>query len=291
MPGKSLTNEIRFSSNMIGNKEYTVGVFFLDAEYGESGAYPNKGAIEVGPDFSPVWGTWFTQLSTQASQIGALAQAGLATPAQLAALQGLQAALPGVGGFFATTEAGDMIAQDMTWSDETAAIFGRMTVHVSDTLRYTVGARYTTEDKEADLYGQALLGGAVSPTLAGILQNANLVGLPRQAVLGNAWPFSGFLQNVDDTFSRSDSATTWSLSVQKDLSDDVMLYVAAATGYKAGGFNSTSGDTGDMRAFDKTETTNFQWIQMGNTTLHKVQLVLEQLSEMQLKQLKGLDLI
>ena len=89
--------------------------------------------------------------------------------------------------------------------------------------------------------------------MAGILQNPNLVGLPRQAVLGNAWPFSGFLQNVDDTFSRSDSATTWSLSVQKDLSDDVMLYVAAATGYKAGGFNSTSGDTGDMRAFDKDD--------------------------------------
>ena len=73
-------------------------------------------------------------------------------PAQLAALQGLQAALPRIGGFFATTEAGDMIAQDMTWSDETAAIFGRMTVHVSDSLRYTIGARYTTEDKESDLY-------------------------------------------------------------------------------------------------------------------------------------------
>ena len=70
MPGKSLTNELRFSSNMMGNKEYTVGLFFLDAEYGESGAYPNKAAIEVGPDFSPVWGTWFTQLSTQAQQLG-----------------------------------------------------------------------------------------------------------------------------------------------------------------------------------------------------------------------------
>ena len=258
MPGKSLTNELRFSSNMMGNKEYTVGLFFLDAEYGESGAYPNNAAIEVGPDFSPVWGTWFTQLSTQASQLGALAAAGLATPAQLAALQGLQAALPGVGGFFATTQAGDMIAQDMMWSDETAAIFGRMTVHVSDTLRYTIGARYTTEEKDADLYAQALLGGAVSPTLAGLLGNPAIVGLPRQAVLGNAWPFSGFLQNVDNNFSRSDSATTWSLSVQKDLSDDVMLYAAAATGYKAGGFNSTSGDTGDMREFDKTETTNIE---------------------------------
>ena len=116
------------------------------------------------------------------------------------------------------------------------------------------------------------MGGAVSPTLAGLLGNPAIVGLPRQAVLGNAWPFSGFLQNVDNNFSRSDSATTWSFSVQKDLSDDVMLYAAAATGYKAGGFNSTSGDTGDMRAFDKTETTNFEVGIKSRLMNNKVQL-------------------
>ena len=258
LPGKSLTNEIRFSSNMIGNKEYTMGVYFSDSEYGEIGAGTNMAAIEIGNEFSPVWNSWVGQMSQQAAGLQALAAAGLATPAQLGLLQVLRLSVVGFGGFAATTQEGDGIAQDMKWSDETAAIFGRMTTHVSDSLRYTIGARYTSEDKEADLYAQAMLGGTVSPMLANLLQSPGVAGFPRQAVLGNRWPFSGFLQNVDDTFTRSDSSTTWSLSVQKDLSEDVMLYVAAATGYKAGGFNSTSGATGDARNFDKTETENFE---------------------------------
>ena len=45
-----------------------------------------------------------------------------------------------------------------------------MTVHVSDTLRYTVGARYTSEDKDADLFAKAYLGGSVTPTLAALLE-------------------------------------------------------------------------------------------------------------------------
>ena len=258
MPGKSLTNELRFTSNMMGNKEYTVGVFLMNAEYGEAGGYPNKGALLIGDDFPLVWGTWAQQLTAAATGLGQLAAAGAANAAQLAQLAQLQAILPTVGGLAATTNAGDYVAQDMTWSDTTAAIFGRMTVHVSDTLRYTVGARYTSEDKEADLFAKAYLGGSVTPALASTLGMAALAGLPRQVVLGDAWPLSAFLQNIDGTFTRSDSATTWSLSVQKDLSDDVMLYASAATGYKAGGFNSTSGDTGDMRAFDKTESTNYE---------------------------------
>jgi iron complex outermembrane receptor protein len=222
------------------------------------GAGTNMAAIEIGNEFSPVWNTWFGQIQQNIAGLQALAAAGLATPVQLGQLQALAGAAAGVGGFAATTQGGDAVAQDMKWSDRTAAIFGRMTTHVSDSLRYTIGARYTSEDKEADLYAQAMLGGVVSPTLAGLLQQPGLVGLPRQMVLGDNWPFSGFLQNVDNTFTRSDSATTWSLSVQKDLSEDIMLYVAAATGYKAGGFNSTSGATGDARNFDKTETENFE---------------------------------
>ena len=230
----------------------------MNAEYGEAGGYPNKGAIVIGDDFPIVWGTWAQQLTTAATGLGQLAALGLATPAQLAQLAQLTAILPAVGGIAATTNAGDYIAQDMTWSDSTAAIFGRMTVHVSDTLRYTVGARYTSEDKEADLFAKAYLGGSVTPGLAATLGMPSLAGVPRQVVLGGSWPYSAFLQNVGDTYTRSDSATTWSLSVQKDLSDDVMLYASAATGYKAGGFNSTSGDTGDMREFDKTESTNYE---------------------------------
>jgi outer membrane receptor protein involved in Fe transport len=94
-----------------------------------------------------------------------------------------------------------------------------------------------------------MLGGAVSPTLLVFYSNLNLLDFQDKQFLEIIGLLVDFLQNVDDTFSRSDSATTWSLSLQKDLSEDVMLYVAAATGYKAGGFNSTSGDTGDAEKF------------------------------------------
>ena len=59
-------------------------------------------------------------------------------------------------------------------------------------------------------------------------------------------------------FSRDDSSTTWSLSVQKDIKEDVMLYARAATGYKPGGFNSTFGLTADTRGFDKAESNNLE---------------------------------
>ena len=42
--------------------------------------------------------------------------------------------------------------------------------------------------------------------------------------------------------SKEKNSTTYSLSLQKDLSDDVMVYTSYATGFKSGGFNSTGGD-------------------------------------------------
>ena len=42
---------------------------------------------------------------------------GVATPAQLGQLAALQAQAQGLGGALATTQAGDGVAQDMTWDD------------------------------------------------------------------------------------------------------------------------------------------------------------------------------
>ena len=145
----------------------------------------------------------------------------------------------------------------MTWFDETTAVFGRMTVHVSDTLRYTLGARYTSMTKEADLYARTMLPGTVSPQVAAAF-GMPIAGLPRQAVFEDLWPFNSFLQKVDDKFSRDDNSTTWSASIQKDLSENIMMYASAATGFKAGGYNSTSGEDDMQRGFDKTETTNLE---------------------------------
>ena len=260
-PGSSLTNELRFTSNMIGNKEYTVGFFHMDSDYGEQGGFPGQGAIIIGNHMTPVWGTWSQNLNASVAQL----QAILANPnvpaaqkqvaqAQLAALA---PAAQGVGAVAALVLNGDYIAQDMTWFDETTAVFGRMTVHVSDTLRYTLGARYTSMTKEADLYARTMLPGTVSPQVAAAF-GMPIAGLPRQAVFEDLWPFNSFLQKVDDKFSRDDNSTTWSASIQKDLSENIMMYASAATGFKAGGYNSTSGEDDMQRGFDKTETTNLE---------------------------------
>ena len=263
LPGESTTHEIRYSSNMMGDIEYTVGAFFLDADYGEAGTGPNKEAIIFGDHYNPILQSWLGQLTTQITGLVTIqAQGGTLTPLQAGTLAALQGAAAQVGALAQTTLTGDGIAQDMNWHDETQAIFGRVTKHFNETTRATFGLRYTTEDKTADLYANTVLPGTtvLSAAIAGLLGQPQLAGstVPRQLVLGDNWPLSAFLQNVDDVFERTDSATSWSLSVQKDIADDIMVYASAATGYKSGGFNSTSGDTGDAREYDKTESTNFE---------------------------------
>ena len=259
--GDSLTNELRFVSNMIGNKEYTIGLFFSDSTYSEVGAYDNNRWLDMGAEgmaiFSVLAQNAQSQLPTlQQAIAGATAAGNSALIAQLnTQLRGLMFPLM----FANTVSPGDGIIQDMTYHDKTSAVFGRVTVHVTDTLRYTLGARYTSEKKEADLYAQPSLVGVVSPQLANFLGNPAIVGLPRQAILGNdGWILNSFMNLVDKTYSREDDSSTWSASIQKDLSDNVMLYASAATGFKAGGFNSVSGETADERSYDKTESTNFE---------------------------------
>ncbi len=260
-PGKSFSQEFRFTSDMIGNKEYTVGLFILDSEYGELGGFPDNGAIRIGNHVTPVWGAFGASLQSNIATLQALLANPNATAAMkagaAATLAELAPTATAVGGVTALVLEGDYISQDMTWYDKTSAIFGRMTVHLSDTLRYTLGARYSSELKEADLFARTMLPGNVSAATATAL-GMDIAGLPRQAVFEDLWPFNSFLQKVNKKFQRDDSSTTWSASIQKDLSENIMLYASAATGFKAGGYNSTSGEDDMVRGFDKTETTNFE---------------------------------
>ncbi len=261
LPGDSISNELRFSSNRISNMEYTIGAIWSQSKYGERGTLLDDAALTIGQHYIPITNALLTGLMPSITQLGTLAAQGLATQTQLATLAGLQSTATQLGGALATIQAGDRIAQDMTWSDETAAIFGRFTSHISDTLRVTAGIRYTREEKDADLYAQATLDGNItlSSAIANSVNQPALAGqtLPRQLILGNSWPLSALLANVDDDFSRTHSATTWSLSAQKDLSDGVMLYAAASTGSKAGGFN-TNAVSADTIEFFGSETSNYE---------------------------------
>lgn len=149
-------------------------------------------------------------------------------------------------------------------SARSAAIFTNNTFRLTDALDLTVGLRYTRERKTlqsdfsnpngsaacgavlADPAGR--VGGAIAQRINGFgsLPPALQQQLLQQIVPGVAPNVAGFmclpwanaLHNGRDTFQEQ-TEKEWSGTVKLayDFSDDVMGYVSAARGYKAGGFN------------------------------------------------------
>ena len=150
----------------------------------------------------------------------------------------MQGQAQALGGLNALVDGGDGISQHHVWSDDSFAVFGRVTTYIDETLRYTVGLRYTSEERQGDMYTKTITPGyiTVAPSIAAAAGQPQLAGVTvsRQTLVAPIWPLNLVSQDVDAVFSRDDSSTTWSLSVQKDIKEDVMLYARAATGYKPG---------------------------------------------------------
>jgi len=252
--GSSLSTEIRFASDMIGNWEYLVGLFHYTSDLYERG----DKTVSIGADWDPTMAAVMAGLNANIAQLTQAVQAGLAPQSQLDALV---AQAQSTGGLVAFVNSGDRIENDMKWDDSLLAIFGSATNHISDTLRLTIGLRVSDETKEADLYAGTILEGTMtlSPAIAAALGNPALAGatIPRQNVAA-AWPLNAFMNPVDDEFKREKNSTTYSISLQKDLADDVMVYTSYATGFKSGGFNSTGGDDSYPREYKDEESSNFE---------------------------------
>jgi iron complex outermembrane recepter protein len=107
------------------------------------------------------------------------------------------------------------------------AVYGDMTYSATEQLDVTVGIRYTSDKKDYSLQVPA-----------------NAFGL------GIAFPL------VEDKLSRSDDWENVSYRAVLDytISTDAMIYLSYATGYKAGGFNSTTVTT----PFDMEEVDNLE---------------------------------
>ena len=255
--GSSLSTEIRFASNMIGKWEYLVGLFQYESDLYERG----DKTVSIGADWDSTFAAVLASLQTNIAQLTQLVQAGEATDAQQAQLQALSAQAQSTGGLAAMVKTGDRIENDMKWDDSLFAVFGSATNHINDTLRLTIGIRFSDETKEADLYAGTILPGTMtlSAAMANALGQPGMAGqtVPRQATAA-AWPLNSFMNPVDEEFKREKNSTTYSLSLQKDLSDDVMVYTSYATGFKSGGFNSTGGNDSYPREYNDEESTNFE---------------------------------
>ncbi|MBL6897935.1 MAG: TonB-dependent receptor, partial [Luminiphilus sp.] len=116
---------------------------------------------------------------------------------------------------------------------ESLAVFGQITWNVSDAWNTTLGLRWIDDEKDGDYVA------VVNNFAAGLFAaNENAVGM-----------------------ERNDSKTTWFGNVSWNVSNDLMLFATASTGYKSGGFNSQPGGNvplGDRRIFSPEETTNYE---------------------------------
>lgn len=182
----------------------------------------------------------------------------------------------GAGSALAALGAGDVLGytsfKNYDGDSDTYAAFAQATWNATDTMRLTLGARYTVEDKSAQRFsdlintatgtsepGFAAPGGcAVAPTaplnsdLCALLTanglfniDYNSLGLFDESVGGAL----GGLSTHDLADKRSESAFTPTLIAEWDVSDDTMLYTNISKGFKAGGFDA-QGQSGNPDFFE-----------------------------------------
>jgi iron complex outermembrane recepter protein len=152
-------------------------------------------------------------------------------------MDGLVPGLLGVNSLFTVLSGGAYNAEQIgrnhlyEQDSDSFAVFGQGTFNLSDTLRVTVGLRYTEENKEVDTnqFLSDSITGMDSPS-----ENFFLRFI--QATSFNAYIYD---------FNEKRSTDKWlpSVNVQWDVSDNSMLYASFSQGFKSGGF--TDADDGE----------------------------------------------
>lgn len=199
------TFEIRYVSDEGNILDYLLGAFYLNSDLVVDGTTP--ASIPT-----------FFALTTGGCTAGnPLTDAGTAFACGTAStLQPLVGLLPGVTRF-----------AQLDQSTETFAIFGQATWNVSDAVSLTGGLRYANEVKKASqlAYAADYVPGNTAQT-----SNPVVTAVAQQLLEFTTHNFQGL--------RREENSLTWSANIQWDASDDVMVYASAASGFKAGGFNS-----------------------------------------------------
>lgn len=134
---------------------------------------------------------------------------------------------------------GDTISMDHKWQTDTWAAFGQATYTFSDEWLLTLGLRYTREKKDADLLTETF---STAPA-------ANIPGIPTFVQI--------VAQDIDAVFSNEEGGFTWLANLRHFVTADTMVFAAASTGTKSGGFNGVSGGVED-RPFDEETTINYE---------------------------------
>ena len=130
-------------------------------------------------------------------------------------------------------KAGDGNVSDFAQETRSWAAFGTATFGVTERWSVTGGLRYSSDKKDA------------------FINHYNLPGVSRAFA-------STSRDNLIGDVSRKEDKLTWSANTKYDLTDRVMVFATAATGFKSGGFNSRRLNVGDPFAFEPENSTTFE---------------------------------
>ncbi len=173
---------------------------------------------ELGDKFDYIAGVYYQNSEFDTDR---LLGAGALTAALAADLWplGYTGALAGTTGF----------NSQFSQKSETYAVFGSLSWHPTDDMHWTLGLRYSKEEKEAErsLLITEYLGTTAQTDPAAVL-DMNILGISNHSVEGD----------------HSDENLSPSLKFQYDLNSDVMLYASLSKAFKSGGY-SEAGTTGE----------------------------------------------
>ncbi|HEX7081350.1 MAG TPA: TonB-dependent receptor [Gammaproteobacteria bacterium] len=128
---------------------------------------------------------------------------------------------------------------------EASALFAHTSWHLSDALNLSVGVRASDESKTY-IYRRRNPDGTLPQVCNGPPASVNT--FPNCVLAG--------LFNVSGEFD--DSRTDWRLALDWRLTDDVMLYTQAATGFKGGGINPRPFFPIQIESFQPEELTSYE---------------------------------
>jgi iron complex outermembrane receptor protein len=152
---------------------------------------------------------------------------------------------------------------------ENYAVFAQLGFKFTDTLKLSVGARYTQDKKEGDVSGFVVAtGDRFSPndprpnvTIEGLCRTPTggvVSPTPAACTAPNQWVYSagtGFATAYSETWNKLTPQAT----LEWTVSDDFFLYTTVAKGFKGGGFDDTPANVAQATTpYDPEEATNYE---------------------------------
>ena len=218
--------EVRFDGSF-GDNDWTVGGYYFDQDILATGRF------NWGPDAS----AYLSQvgIARLVSDAEIIAEGGQLADILASGLVEVRDVAPGgaanpANWFPSSTLVGTGSQERIDYNSTSMAIFGQITFNLSDRMSWTVGGRYSDEEKEATYQTTAN-----DPFSARDLREVALSGTD-----GLFWalrPLQLHLTSEPGADSFNDDDLSFASSINYQLNDAVSVYARWAQGYKAGGLN------------------------------------------------------